>query len=299
MSTSRPGGVSDTNSLAAVDDTSAAVVVRKAYKEYRSKSLFRRAAGNMVIRGLDMTVRRGTIYGLLGASGCGKTTLIRSIVGRDQLTSGVIRTLGGTPGAPGSGVPGPAVGYMPQELSLYSGFSIGETFRYFGWLTGVQNEELAERTSGLLEFLDLPPSHCMVGELSGGQQRRVSFAVALLHRPPLLILDEPTVGVDSVLRQRLWDHLLDISADGRTAVIITTHYIEEARQAHTLGLMRQGVLLAEDAPDRILERHRCGSIEQVFLKLSRAQAGATTHREADVTAPAVPAAGRVGDQRSE
>ncbi|KAJ1525307.1 hypothetical protein ONE63_010129 [Megalurothrips usitatus] len=257
---------------AAMDEDDAAVLVRKAYKEYRSKSLFRKSVGNMVIRGLDMTVRKGTIYGLLGASGCGKTTILKNIVGQDQLTSGEVRTLGRTPGAPGSGVPGSGVGYMPQELALYIGFTIAETFRYFGWLTGVPKEELAQRTAALLKFLDLPPAHCMIGQLSGGQQRRVSFAVALLHQPPLLILDEPTVGVDPILRQRIWDHLMDITADGRTTVIITTHYIEEARQAHTLGLMRQGVLLAEDAPGRLLERYRCANMEEVFLKLSILQA---------------------------
>ncbi|KAK3921154.1 ABC transporter G family member 20 [Frankliniella fusca] len=253
---------------AGLDDESAAVLVRRAYKEYRNKSLFRKTVSNMVIRGMDMTVRRGTIYGLLGASGCGKTTILKSIVGQDHLTAGEVLTLGRVPGAPRSGVPGASVGYMPQELALYIGFTIAETFRYFGWLTGVPAKELAVRTASLLKFLDLPPAHCRIGQLSGGQQRRVSFAVALLHQPPLLILDEPTVGVDPILRQRIWDHLMDITADGRTTVIITTHYIEEARQAHTLGLMRQGVLLAEDAPDRLLERYHCATMEEVFLKLS-------------------------------
>lgn len=106
---------------------------------------------------------------------------------------------------------------------------------------------------------------------SGGQQRRVSFAVALMHDPELLILDEPTVGVDPLLRQSIWNHLVHITKAGQKTVIITTHYIEEARQAHTIGLMRSGRLLAEESPQVLLSMYRCQSLEDVFLKLSRKQ----------------------------
>lgn len=102
---------------------------------------------------------------------------------------------------------------------------------------------------------------------SGGQQRRVSFAVALLHDPEILILDEPTVGVDPLLRQSIWNHLCSLTATGRTTVIITTHYIEEAKQANTIGLMRSGRLLAEDSPANLLKVHQCISLEEVFLRL--------------------------------
>ncbi|XKL61964.1 hypothetical protein PGB90_001797 [Kerria lacca] len=245
-----------------------AVCVRNAFKHYGSKK-----KPNHVLSNLNMTVAKGTIYGLLGASGCGKTTLLSCIVGRRQLNTGEIYVLGGKPGTRGSGVPGKRVGYMPQEIALYGEFSIQETMMYFGWIFGMHTKEINERLQFLLNFLDLPSQNRLVKNLSGGQQRRVSFAVALMHDPELLILDEPTVGVDPLLRQSIWNHLVQITKDGHKTVIITTHYIEEARQAHTIGLMRSGRLLAEEAPQVLLSIYGCQSLEEVFLKLSRKQQG--------------------------
>ncbi|XP_055699342.1 ABC transporter G family member 23 isoform X2 [Phlebotomus papatasi] len=243
-----------------------AVSVRHAFKQYGSKS-----KPNQVLSNLNMTVAKGTIYGLLGASGCGKTTLLSCIVGRRRLNSGEIWVLGGKPGTKGSGVPGARVGYMPQEIALYGEFTIKETMMYFGWIFGMHTSEIMERLQFLLNFLDLPSQNRLVKNLSGGQQRRVSFAVALMHDPELLILDEPTVGVDPLLRQSIWNHLVHITKAGQKTVIITTHYIEEARQAHTIGLMRSGRLLAEESPQVLLSMYRCQSLEDVFLKLSRKQ----------------------------
>ncbi|KAJ8683422.1 hypothetical protein QAD02_019214 [Eretmocerus hayati] len=243
-----------------------AVSVRHAFKNYGSSK-----NPNHVIQNLNMTVAKGSIYGLLGASGCGKTTLLSCIVGRRRLNSGEIWVLGGKPGSKGSGVPGKRVGYMPQEIALYGEFTIRETMLYFGWIFGMCTSEIVERLRFLLQFLDLPSQNRLVKNLSGGQQRRVSFAVALMHDPELLILDEPTVGVDPLLRQSIWNHLVQITKDGNKTVIITTHYIEEARQAHTIGLMRSGRLLAEESPRALLQMYNCPSLEDVFLKLSRKQ----------------------------
>ncbi|XP_022917524.1 ABC transporter G family member 23 isoform X2 [Onthophagus taurus] len=243
-----------------------AVSVRHAFKHYGTKK-----KPNHVLTDLNMTVAKGTIYGLLGASGCGKTTLLSCLVGRRRLNEGEIWVLGGKPGTKGSGVPGKRVGYMPQEIALYGEFSIKETMMYFGWIFGMETSEIIERLKFLLNFLDLPGQNRLVKNLSGGQQRRVSFAVALMHDPELLILDEPTVGVDPLLRQSIWNHLVQITKDGHKTVIITTHYIEEARQAHTIGLMRSGKLLAEESPHVLLSMYGCQSLEEVFLKLSRKQ----------------------------
>ncbi|GLH08041.1 Protein white [Gryllus bimaculatus] len=234
----------------------AAVEVRGAYKNY---------GDTVVLAGIDMTVPRGTIYGLLGASGCGKTTLLSCIAGRRHLDAGSARVFGEEP------APGPRLGFMPQELALYMEFSIAETLFYFGTLVGMRPGAIEERTDRLLELLHLPCADTRVAKLSGGQQRRVSFAAALLHDPELLVLDEPTVGVDPVLRHSIWDYLVEITKTGDKSVIITTHYIEESKQAHTVGLMRGGRLLAEDAPDRLTARFSCGSLERVFLLLSSRQ----------------------------
>jgi len=225
-----------------------------------------------VLRGLDMHVAAGSIYGLLGPSGCGKTTLLKVLLGRLVPWSGSTVALGGAPGEPGAPVPGPAVGYAPQELALYEDLSIGETLRFHGRLQLLDRTQVAQREAWLLDFLDLPDAERVVGKLSGGQKRRVSLAVALLHEPQLLLLDEPTVGVDPELRARIWDHLRKI-ADGGTTVVLTTHYIDEAAQADSVGLMRNGRLLAEDAPQALMEPHGHVSLEQTFLLLCRREGG--------------------------
>ncbi|XP_022209973.1 ABC transporter G family member 20 [Drosophila obscura] len=240
-----------------------AVCVRRAHKMYGSSK-----NPNVVLDGLNMTVPKGSIYGLLGASGCGKTTLLSCIVGRRRLNSGEIWVLGGQPGSRGSGVPGPRIGYMPQEIALYGEFTMRETLKYFGIISAMQLGDIEDRTEFLLKLLNLPNGSKFVKNLSGGQQRRVSLAVALLHEPELLILDEPTVGVDPVLRQSIWDHLVDITRNGHTTVIITTHYIDECAQAHMIGLLRGGKMLAEESPGFLRQQYNADSLEAVFLKLS-------------------------------
>ncbi|XP_078325748.1 ABC transporter G family member 20-like isoform X1 [Crassostrea virginica] len=244
-----------------------AVLTRHLYKSYGKKK-----TKLEVLKDLDMTVTRGTIYGLLGPSGCGKTTLLRCIVGRLQVDSGNVIVLGNKPGTRGHGVPGSLVGYMPQEIALFNKMTIGETLSYFGRIHRMSSSERKSRTEFLLQFLTLPEASRLVENLSGGQKRRVSLAVALLQEPELLILDEPTVGVDPTLRERIWEHLLRITRqlNSRTAIIITTHYIEEARQADKVGLMRNGRLLAEDSPNTLMNLYKEDSLETIFLKLCHA-----------------------------
>lgn len=138
----------------------------------------------------------------MGASGCGKTTLLSCIVGRRQFDAGRVSVFGDEPGSSNCGIPGPRVGYMPQELALDGDLTIKETMEYFGRLYRISPTYVASQTESLCKLLNLPPSNRFVKTLSGGQKRRVSFIVALFHEPDLLILDEPTVGVDPLLRRR-------------------------------------------------------------------------------------------------
>jgi len=186
-----------------------------------------------------------------------------------QEDHGVVAILGRAPNTAGHGVPGHKVGYSPQEMALYTDLTVIETLQFYGRLHNMTSEEIQERIEWLLEFLELN-SHGkkLIAKLSGGQQRRVSLAVALLHNPSVMILDEPTVGLDPLLRTRIWGHLKEISKSGVT-VIITTHYIEEARQADCVGLMRKGRILAEGEPEELMLRYNQETLEDVFLELCR------------------------------
>lgn len=220
-----------------------------------------------IINGIDLDVREGTIYGLLGPSGCGKTTLLRCLVGRIKPDQGTVKVFGCEPGTSGSSIPGRGVGYMPQEIALYKEFTIRDILIYYGNLYGLEMNFILDRIDFLIKFLDLPDKDRLIKNLSGGQQRRVSIAVALIHLPPLLILDEPTVGVDPLLRQNIWNHLVSLSSNQKMTIIITTHYIEEARQANMVGLLRRGRLLAHADPDTLMKEHNMNTLEEVFLNL--------------------------------
>uniref|UniRef100_A0A3B3CUI9 ABC transporter domain-containing protein n=1 Tax=Oryzias melastigma TaxID=30732 RepID=A0A3B3CUI9_ORYME len=220
-----------------------------------------------VLSNLNLTVPQGHIYGLLGPSGCGKTTLLKCIVGTLKISRGHITVLGKPPAFPGHEVPGKMVGYMPQDLALYNEFNISDTLTFFGRIHGLTQKETQARMNFLIDFLHLPQKHSLIRNLSGGQRRRVSLGAALLQNPELLILDEPTVGVDPVLRAKIWQHLVEIVKTGKVSVIITTHYIEEARQANVVGLMRNGHLLAEGPPDAVMKQHSATTLEHAFLQL--------------------------------
>ncbi|KAM7385301.1 hypothetical protein PAMP_001389 [Pampus punctatissimus] len=220
-----------------------------------------------VLSNLNLTVPQGHIYGLLGPSGCGKTTLLKCIVGTLKISRGHITVLGKPPAFPGHDVPGKKVGYMPQELALYNEFTISDTLTFFGRIHGLTSKDTLARMDFLVDFLDLPQKQSLVRNLSGGQKRRVSLGAALLQNPELLILDEPTVGVDPVLRAKIWQHLVEIVKTGKVSVIITTHYIEEARQANVVGLMRNGCLLAEGPPEAVMKQHSATTLEHAFLQL--------------------------------
>ncbi|XP_029173372.1 ABC transporter G family member 23-like isoform X2 [Nylanderia fulva] len=246
-----------------VQQNSNAVTVRNAVKYYTSEK--------PILDELNMTVPRGSIYGLLGASGCGKTTLLSCIVGVKNIDSGDIWVLGGKPGRPGSGIPGPRVGYMPQEISLVGEFTVTGALYYFGRINGLEDEEIETRQKFLSELLQLPPANRLIKNMSGGQQRRVSFAAAMIHSPEFLILDEPTVGLDPILSNNIWLYLTKITQEEGITVLITTHYIQEAKDSNVIGLMRCGKLLAESSPAELLEQFHCSSLEEAFLGLCQAQ----------------------------
>lgn len=216
--------------------------------------------GNEVLHGVDLTVRRGEIVGLLGPSGCGKTTLMRAIVGVQAHVSGTIELLGRPAGDPSLRR---KVGYVTQAPSVYGDLSVGENLRYFGAILGVS----AERSDWALKTVDLTAFRDrVVSTLSGGERTRVSLATALLGNPQVLVLDEPTVGLDPVLRRDIWMQLRSLADEG-TALLVSSHVMDEAERCDRLVLMRDGVVIAAGTQAELLSRTRTSDVESAFLAL--------------------------------
>jgi len=212
------------------------------------------------LRGVSFATASGEVTGLLGPSGCGKSTLMRSVVGVQVVTSGSVEVLG-LPA--GSRALRDRVGYVTQAPSVYEDLTVTENLRFFARVLGLDRDEVAR----CLEAVDLGAQRDqVVSRLSGGQRSRVSLAVALLGSPELLVLDEPTVGLDPVLRRDLWAMFHRLADDG-TAVLVSSHVMDEAERCDRLLLMRDGVLLSQDTPDELLARTRAGDVEAAFLAI--------------------------------
>ncbi|HSX35847.1 MAG TPA: ABC transporter ATP-binding protein [Patescibacteria group bacterium] len=211
---------------------------------------------------------KGKIIGFIGPSGAGKTTLIRSIVGRQHLDRGAI-TIFGLPA--GTKPLRAQTGYMTQEVSIYPDLTVAENLHYFAVMMRVPRAKITKQVHELIKTVDMLPQANQVGaSLSGGQKQRLSLAIALVGAPRLLALDEPTVGLDPVLREELWA-LFRTLADGGTTLIISSHVMEEAERCDQLLLVRGGKLLANASPAELRKQTNTHSVEQSFLKLVRGQ----------------------------
>lgn len=209
---------------------------------------------------MSLGVRPGKVTGLLGPSGCGKTTLMRSIVGAQVVAGGDVTVLGRPAG---SGRLRHEVGYMTQSPSVYADLTVRENLEYFGRVLGVDAGRIAE--TGAVVGLEGHGDR-MVGSLSGGERARVSLATALLNRPPLLVLDEPTVGLDPVLRVELWRTFREL-ADTGTTLLISSHVMDEARECDRLLLMREGRLLRQCTPGELREETGEDDLGRAFLAI--------------------------------
>lgn len=213
--------------------------------------LSRAFGGTPAVRGLSFEVQPGELYGLVGPDGAGKTTTIRMATGLVRPDAGAAYVLG-RPVGDGDAAAREAVGYLPQRYSLYGDLSVDENLAFFGRLFGLSRRELAARGAELLAITRLSRFGARrADDLSGGMYKKLALACALLHRPRVLVLDEPSNGVDPVSRRELWDLLHGFVADGM-AVLIATPYMDEAARCHRVGLLRAGALLAEGPPDRLV-----------------------------------------------
>lgn len=216
--------------------------------------------GKEVLPGLSIGIQAGRITGLLGPSGCGKTTLMRAIVGVQIVAGGRVTVLG-LPA--GTRALRSRVGYVTQAPAVYDDLTVGANLRYFAKILGAASERVAAvvETVGLTGYGDK-----LVSQLSGGQRARVSLATALLNEPEVLVLDEPTVGLDPVLRQELWTTFHEL-ADRGTTLLISSHVMDEAERCDELLLMREGLILAHASPADVLLQANASTVEEAFLNL--------------------------------
>ncbi len=225
-----------------------------------------RRGGSLVLPKLSLGVEAGSVTGLLGPSGCGKTTLMRSIVGVQIVESGSVRVLGEPAGSSGLRS---RVGYVTQAPSVYGDLSVRENLRFFARVLGAPSARVDE----VIEAVSLGSfEEREVRDQSGGQRARVSLATALLGDPDVLVLDEPTVGLDPLLREDLWAMFKRLAAEGKT-LLVSSHVMDEAANCDRLALMREGELLAVATPDELLARTGTSQIGDAFVRLIKQAEG--------------------------
>jgi ABC-2 type transport system ATP-binding protein len=222
-----------------------------------------RRGGRLVLPGISLDVNRGVVTGLLGPSGSGKTTLMRAIVGVQIVESGEVTVLGRPAGSPELRH---VVGYVTQAPSVYGDLTVRENLRYFAHILDASDSHVedAMRTVALSERADQ-----VVGTMSGGERSRVSLATALLGEPQLLVLDEPTVGLDPVLRRDLWNTFHELAAAG-TTLLVSSHVMDEADRCDDLVLLREGRIVATGSPDELRHQTHADDLEDAFLALAEA-----------------------------
>ena len=224
------------------------------------RDLLVRRGGRDTIRIPTLEVSAGEITGLMGPSGSGKTTLMRSIVGVQRIAAGSVEVLGRPAGHPALR---PRVGYMTQAPSVYPDLTVRENLRFYARVLGAP----AERVDEVIDAVAVPArAGQVVADLSGGEQARVSLAAVLVGDPDVLVLDEPTVGLDPVLRVELWQ-LFARLAEGGATLLVSSHSLEEARHCDRLLLMRDGAILLADTPDGLRRRTDRDNLEDAFLAL--------------------------------
>jgi ABC-2 type transport system ATP-binding protein len=229
------------------------VVVNQLVKEFGKL----RAVNN-----LTMTIHAGETFGLIGPNGSGKTTLIRMLVGLVLPTSGTIHIMNVR--VPSRKVAA-QIGYMTQLSALYLDLTARENMQFFCNVYGLHGKQQDQRILEMLERVDLADRiNDVVGHFSGGMKQRLSLACALVHHPSIALLDEPTVGVDPELRRSFWDYFAQLNKEGVT-IIVSTHHLDEAARCARLGLMRNGILLAQDSPQELLRQSGRDDMEEAFL----------------------------------
>lgn len=227
-------------------------------KIIEAKGVTKQFGNEVAVQGITFEIPRGTIFGFIGPSGCGKTTTVRLLTGLYEPSAGEVWVLGKHPKEFSQHIQR-KIGYMPQLFALYQDLSVWENINFAASLYGVSLRR-GRRLNHLLDFVELSEhKHKLARNISGGMQRRLSLAAALVHNPELLFLDEPTAGIDPVLRRKFWDHFKELQNQGRT-LFVTTQYVGEAAYCDYVGVLSQGRLLMIETPDGLRERAFGGEV---------------------------------------
>ena len=217
----------------------------------------------LVLNHVGFELHSGEIIGLIGPSGAGKSTMIKTMLGMEKADSGIALVLENT--MPNRHILGD-IGYMAQSDALYDALSGQENLQFFGKLKGLSKKDLSSEIAHVAQVVDLTDHlNKAVSGYSGGMKRRLSLAIALLGNPQLLILDEPTVGIDPSLRKKIWKELMALRDNG-VGILVTTHVMDEAELTDKVGLLLGGKIFAFDTPSKLKESYGVSSIEEVFLK---------------------------------
>ncbi|MGC0118832.1 ABC transporter ATP-binding protein [Pseudoalteromonas piscicida] len=228
----------------------------------QSKGLGKQFNDYWAVSDLDLTVKQGEIYGFLGPNGCGKSTTIRMLTGLLTPTTGHISIMGKDVQAHGESLRN-RLGYMTQKFSLYESLSVLENLEFVAKIYGLSRNDVKRRVAELLQEYQLEDKKSVQsGALSGGQKQRLALAAAVIHKPELLFLDEPTSAVDPENRRAFWEQLFSLSAQG-TTILVSTHYMDEAERCHRLAILEQGVKRADDSPIALMEQLKVSVCEVV------------------------------------
>lgn len=239
--------------------------------------LTKRFSDKTIINDLNLSINEGQIFGLLGPNGAGKTTLIRMLVGLLKPTAGEITLF--EQYHPQDTQLRKYIGYMPQQLAVYSGLTVLENVLFFARMYAMEETQLKQRAIEILERIELDHrKDSLVSTLSGGMVRRVMLATAMIHKPRLLILDEPTAGVDPLLRLKFWEWF-DVLVKEGISIIITTHNISEASHCLQVVFLREGNLLEQGSPQTLMDKYAVNNLEAAFVSATLISSDKSDHQE--------------------
>ena len=232
------------------------------------KELTKKFGNFTAVDHITFDVSRGEIFGFLGANGAGKTTAMRMLCGLSYPTSGSGTVAGFDVMRQGERIKR-HIGYMSQRFSLYDDLTVIENMQLFGGIYGVEKKELESRATAMLQRLEFASErNTLVGSLPLGWKQKLAFAVATLHRPEIVFLDEPTGGVDPITRRQFWEMIYQASSEG-TTIFVTTHYMDEAEYCHRVSMMVDGQIKALDTPKKLKQKYNTSTMDEVFRTLAR------------------------------